>query len=333
MSSPSPLPYTRQNVSASSIAAEHASHIAGKVILTTGVSPNGTGALFVETIAKHNPALLILAGRNTAKVEATASKIVSINPQVKTRALTLDLASQESVRRAAEEVNAYPEDHIDVVVNNAGIMAGPYRKTAEGIELHFGANHIGHFLFTNLIMDKVLASPKPRIINVSSDGHRLSGIRFDDYSFSDGKTYNQWIAYAQSKTANILFTKSLASFPSLTSRGLLSFSVHPGVLMSTNLADGLGEADFADLKRLDKEIGDPLGEADAGFDVKTEDEMVATHVAAAFDPRLEGEEWNGTYMEDGNVHEERVRKGARSMEDAQRLWKLSEALVGREFAY
>lgn len=329
---PGPLPYTRQTT-ASTIAADNAANIAGKVVLTTGVSPNGTGALFLEAIAAYNPALLILAGRNAQKTQAAAAKLANIAPTVKTRVLSLDLASQTSVRRAAAEINAYEEESIDVLVNNAGVMAGPYRTTEEGLEMQFGANHVGHFLFTNLIMNKLLAAPKPRIVNISSDGHRASGIRWDDVGFEGGKTYNQWVAYAQSKTANILFTKALASSSGLASRGLRSFAVHPGVLMSTSLSDGLGAEDFADLKKLDKEIGDPLGEEGAVFDVKTEDEMAATHVAAAFDPRLETEEWNGAYMEDGNVHEEKLRATAGKLEDVDRLWKLSEGLVGQKFRW
>ncbi|OAG02690.1 NAD(P)-binding protein [Paraphaeosphaeria sporulosa] len=329
---PGPLPYTR-HTPASTIAADNAAHIAGKVVLTSGVSPHGTGALFLEAIAAYSPALLILAGRNTSKTRATATKLASLNPSIKTRVLDLDLASQASVRRAAAEVNAYGEDYIDVLVNNAGVMAGPYRTTSDGLEMHFGTNHIGHFLFTNLVMGKLLAAPAPRVVNISSDGHRLSGIRWDDVGFSGGKTYNQWVAYGQSKTANILFTRALAANAGLTERGLRSFAVHPGVLMSTSLADGLEAEDFADLKKLDKEIGDPLGEEGASFDVKTEEEMVATHVAAAFDPRLEGAEWNGTYMEDGDVHEEKVRGTVGGREDAERLWRLSEGLVGDKFRW
>ncbi|KAK3207378.1 hypothetical protein GRF29_103g843970 [Pseudopithomyces chartarum] len=330
-SSTSPLPYGR-HTTGSQVASDNASNIAGKIVLTTGVSPSGTGALFVETIAKYNPAFLILAGRSAAKVEATAAKIQSINPAVKTRVLILDLTSQSSVRRAAADVNSWTDvPHIDVLCNNAGIMAGPYRKTAEGIELQFGVNHIAHFLFTNLLISKILAAPKPRIVNISSDGHRLSGIRFDDHSFSDGKTYNQWIGYSQSKSANILFTKSLAE--KLGSKGLWTFSVHPGVLMSTSLVGDLNEDDFKDLKQLDKAVGDPLGEEDVEFDVKTEDEMISTHVAAAFDPRLEAAEWNGVYLDDTNVAEEKLRPTVKGEGDGQRLWELSEKLVGEQFKY
>jgi NAD(P)-dependent dehydrogenase (short-subunit alcohol dehydrogenase family) len=321
----SPLPYNRQNALASKIAADNASSIAGKIVLTTGVTQNGLGATFVEEIAKHKPALLILAGRTPAKVQATADKIKA-TPEcanVETRALALDLASQEQIRDAAKEVLAYPEDHIDVLVNSAGIMAGPYRTTKEGIELQFGSNHIGHFLFTNLIMPKILASKAPRVVNVSSDGHRASGIRFEDPSFQDGKVYDQWEGYGQSKTANILFSKSLAE--KLGSKGLKAFSLHPGVALGTSLSPGFGEEDLKSLKEFDAKIG-----WNKELDFKTLDECAATHVLAAFDPRLD--EFNGAYLEDGNLSDG-LQPTAKGEGDAERLWTLSEKHVGQSFEY
>ena len=102
------------------------------------------------------------------------------------RTLALDLSSLKQIRQAAHEVNTYDEG-IDVLVNNAGIMASPFWKTEDGLEAQFGTNYIGPFLFTNLIMNKVTAVGTARIVNVSSDGHRLSPIRFDDYGFQVGR--------------------------------------------------------------------------------------------------------------------------------------------------
>lgn len=322
----SPLPWNRENAKASTVAADNASSIAGKIVLTTGVTQNGLGATFVEEIAKHKPALLILAGRSASKVQATADKIKA-NPesaQVETRILILDLASQKQIREAAKEVLNYKEDHIDVVVNSAGLMAGPFRTTAEGIELQFGSNHIGHFLFTNLIMPKILASKNPRIVNVSSNGHRYHGIRFDDPSFQDGKVYDEWDAYGQSKTANVLFSKALAQ--KLGPKGLKAFSLHPGVAVSTSLApQGFTDQDFANLIAKDKEIG-----YTGGFDMKSLDEAAATHVVAAFDPRADA--LNGEYLENGNLSTD-LQKTAQNPEDVEKLWKLSEKLVGETFTY
>ncbi|KAF2714124.1 dehydrogenase [Pleomassaria siparia CBS 279.74] len=303
---------------ASEVAAAHASIIAGKVVLATGVSPNSLGAQFVETIAHYKPSLLILAGRSAAKVQATADKIKANfeTANVETRVLILDLASQVQIREAAKEVLTYPETNIDVVVNSAGIMGGPYSKTKDGLESQFGANYIGHFLFTNLIMLKILASKSPRIVNVSSKGHEMSSIRFDDYNFKDGKTYNQWYAYGQSKTGNILFTKALTE--KLGPKGLKAYSLHPGVTFGTSLAQGLGEEDFKDMS--------------LEFSAKTLDECAATHVVAAFDPRLD--DHNGAYLVDGNVAgKDGVGPTADKAEDVEKLWKLSEDIVGERFPY
>jgi NAD(P)-dependent dehydrogenase (short-subunit alcohol dehydrogenase family) len=322
----STLPYDRHNARASTIAVDNASSIAGKIVLTTGVTQGGLGATFVEEIAKHKPKLLILAGRSLPKVQATADKIKSNSESadVETRILILDLASQKEVREAAKEVLGYPEDRIDVLVNSAGIMAGPYRTTEDGIEAQFGSNHIGHFLFTNLIVSKILASPSPRVVNIASDGHRFSGIRFNDPSFSNGTAYDQWEAYGQSKTANILFSKALAS--KLGFKGLRSYSLHPGVALGTSLAPGFGDEDVQLLIKKDQEIG-----WDMGLDLKTLDECAATHVVAAFDSRLQG--FNGCYLEDGHVSEEGLLETAKGQGDAERLWKLSEELVGEPFEY
>lgn len=321
----SPIPYNRKNSLASTIAADLASSIAGKIVLTTGVTQGGLGATFLEEISKYSPALLIIAGRSSAKLQETANKIKSTpeSANVEIRPLILDLSSQQQIREAAKEVLAYPEDHIDVVVNSAGIMAGPFQRTKEGIENQFGSNHIGHFLFTNLIVPKVLASKAPRIVNISSDGHRLSGIRFEDPSFQDGKVYDQWEAYGQSKTANILFSKALAQ--KLGPRGLRAFSLHPGVTLGTSLGPGVDDEVLKAGREKDKEIG-----WDREWDIKTLDECAATHVVAAFDPRLA--EYNGAFLMDGNLSDD-IQPTARNPDHVERLWKLSEKLVGETFEY
>ena len=164
-------------------AAALSSYIAGKTILITGVTPGGLGAHFAKVVAAHQPKLLILAGRNPSKSAETVKEIEAANPGVATRTLELDLSSQAQVRKAAAEVLSWPEP-IDILVNNAAVMATPYEKTVDGLELQFGTNHIGHFLFTNLVIPKLLQSTQgPRIINVSSGGHRLSDIRWDDIGF------------------------------------------------------------------------------------------------------------------------------------------------------
>jgi len=171
-----------------------ANEIRGKTILTTGVSPGGIGAAFVEAVAVAQPSTLILAGRNAAKVQATTDAITKANPGVKIRTLQLDLSSLDAVRAAAAEVSSWNDvPVIDVLVNNAGIMAVDFALTVDGFESQLASNHLGPFLFTNLIMDKISASKSPRIVNVSSDGHRLHPIRFADYNFDVSKSLESQI--------------------------------------------------------------------------------------------------------------------------------------------
>ena len=158
--------------------------IKDKVILTTGVSLGGLGAHFLAAVAVGNPALLILAGRNLQKCHATADAVSSTFPSIRTKLLELDLGSFQTVRKAAEEVLSWDDvPHIDILVNNAGIMAVPFSLSPDGHESQFASNHLGHFLFTNLIMPKMMNSDAPRVISVSSAACRFSHIRFPDINF------------------------------------------------------------------------------------------------------------------------------------------------------
>lgn len=146
--------------------------------------PGSLGSYFVQCIAAAEPSCLILAGRNRSKIQQTAEEIKASHPSVETRLLEVDLSSLASVRQAAAQINSWEDiPAIDVVVNNAAIMATEYALSAEGVESQFATNHLGPFLLTNLIMGKVLAARSPRVVMVASDGHRLSGIRFTDYNF------------------------------------------------------------------------------------------------------------------------------------------------------
>lgn len=176
------------NPSAESTAEEvaqfYAQQITNKTILTTGVSPGSLGAYFVQTIAAYKPKLLILAARSESKLKETAAAIAKEHPHVPTRILVLDLSDLKQVWSAAKEVLAYEDvKGIDVLVNSAAVMACPYSKTVDGMELQFGTNHIGHFVFTNAILDKVL-KVKGRVVNVSSAGHRFSPVLFEDVGFA-----------------------------------------------------------------------------------------------------------------------------------------------------
>jgi NAD(P)-dependent dehydrogenase (short-subunit alcohol dehydrogenase family) len=161
-----------------------ADQIKGKVILTTGVSPGGLGAAFVESIAAAQPELLILAGRGCAKVRETAEVITTCHPDVKVRLLELDLSSLAAVRRAAGVVLGWDDvPKIDVLVNNAGVMGIEYARSADGIEMTLATNYLGPFLFTNLLMSKLLEAESPRVVMLGSEGHRWNPMRWGDYGF------------------------------------------------------------------------------------------------------------------------------------------------------
>ncbi|KAG7421673.1 hypothetical protein DER46DRAFT_587432 [Fusarium sp. MPI-SDFR-AT-0072] len=314
---------------------EYADIIKGKTILTTGVTPNSLGATFILETASKSPSLLILAGRNASKLQEMSEAITKTHPSVNTRSLVVDLGSLASVRKAAEEVNSWSDvPSIDVVVNNAGVMAIPYTKSTDGYEMQFAICHLGHFLLTNLIMDKILASESPRVVNISSNGHSLGPIRFADPHFSDGEIYDQWSAYGQSKTANMLFSVSLAQ--KLGSRGLQSYSVHPGLILSTGLGTHL---DFANM---DADLGTFIkshrarGNSEGWTAIPPVPVEVgaATHAFAAFDPNIKAS--NGAYLLEARVADpfvDTVKAWARDAVEAEKLWRLSEELVGQKFGY
>lgn len=178
-----PYPYP-DTITGPELVAEYGPIIKGKTILTTGVSPNSLGATYVESIAAGQPKLIILTGRSLDKVNQTAELITKAHPEVQTKVLELDLTSFASVRKAAAEVNSWDDvPVIDVLVNNAGIMAVPYELCVDGFEKHLTANHLSHFLFTNLILNKVLAAKDGRVVNISSGAHYISGIRHADLNY------------------------------------------------------------------------------------------------------------------------------------------------------
>jgi len=148
--------------------------------LITGVAEGGLGGEFAETVAVGNPGLIICTARSASKAQVIVDRIAKEHPSVKTRILLMDLASLKSVRKAASEVDT----NIDVLINNAAVMASPYMTTEDGFEMQFGVGHLGHFLFTNLLLKAGKINEGGRIVNVSSLGHRRASVRFDDPGFS-----------------------------------------------------------------------------------------------------------------------------------------------------
>jgi NAD(P)-dependent dehydrogenase (short-subunit alcohol dehydrogenase family) len=130
--------------------------------------------------------------------------------------------------------------------------------TEEGLEYQFGANHIGYFLLTSLLIPKIEAAGKgARVVNLTSMGHQMSKVRFDDLNFNNGKDYNKWFAYGQSKTANMLFTVALAK--KLTSKGVCSFAVHPGGITETNLSNDVEKEEWGPVWQIFVGRGERVG--------------------------------------------------------------------------
>ncbi|KAI9021289.1 dehydrogenase [Hyaloraphidium curvatum] len=307
------------DTTAEEAARAYTAQIRGKNVLITGASPNSLGAECARVCAKEGANLVVLAGRNRKNLEDTAEAIRKDTPGAQLRLLDLDLQNFEQVRQAAKEVLGYKEN-INVLFNNAGIMAVPYRIAAKGkgLESQIAGNHFGHFEFTMLIMPKLLAASTPafksRIINVSSAGHQLGPVRFDDLNFGDGKKYKAWTAYGQSKTANILFSRELAK---RYGDKILSFSLHPGGI-TTNLArDVEGEALEFLMKTRQR-----------GGKRKLIPNGTSTHIVAGFDPEIADR--NGAYLVDCKIAEEQCAPHAKDMAAAERLWKLSEEVLRDE---
>ena len=284
------------------------------------------GAVTAISLARGKPGRIILAGRTEAKIQPVVAEIRSISPETQVDFVKLDLGDQSSVRNAAAKIKDLSPT-IDVLINNAGIMAvKDYQTTPDGIELQFGTNYIGHFLLTNLLLPQILAAGKTaRIVNITSNGYTLGGVRFDDYNFGEGQDYNPWLAYAQSKSALLLFTMQLAK--TLNKEGTTAFAVTPGLILETNL-----QADVApELFQLGIETYQKVYEGREMPPLEKPKPLAAsdsTILVAALDPSLEAD--SGAYLQNCTI-ERNIEAHAKDEKLAQQLWNLSNKLVGEQF--
>lgn len=194
----------------------------GRIAVITGAN-TGLGYETAAALAAKG-AHVVLAVRNLDKGKEAASRIQSAHPEAAVTVQELDLSSLASVRTAATELRA-EHDNIDLLVNNAGVMYTPKLATADGFELQFGTNHLGHFAFTGLLLDRLLAAPGSRIVTVSSVGHRIrAAIHFDDLQWE--RSYSSVGAYGQAKLANLLFTYELQR--RLIGTSTIAAAAHPG---------------------------------------------------------------------------------------------------------
>ncbi|KAK6336134.1 hypothetical protein TWF696_001701 [Orbilia brochopaga] len=299
---------------------EFADKIEGKTIFISGVAPGGLGGETAIALSKAHPKLILLHARSEDKI-APIAKAVS-EQGVPSKSVVMDLASFASIRKAAETVISWTDVTVDVMINCAGVMATPYGKTEDGHEQQFGINHLGHFLFTNLLLKGGKIADGGRIVNVTSGGHIRSPIRWDDINFSDGAEYDKYNAYGQSKTANILYSIALAE--KLKTHNIASFSVHPGVI-ETNLGRYQSKEEIAALTAATRTTKIP----NYNFNFKQLNQGVSSQIMAAFNPAILDR--NGAYIFDCQIQE--AAQHARSLEDANRLWALSEELVGETFEF
>ncbi len=202
----------------------------GRVAIVTGAN-SGIGFATARALAGAG-SVVVLACRNLDKGEAAVEQIRSGDASLKVEIMELDLADLASVRNFAEGFNK-EYDHLDVLVNNAGVMALPKRwETPQGFEMHFGTNHLGHFALTGLLIEKLKDTAEARVVTVSSVAEMIGHVNFDDLSAR--RNYNRWRAYGQSKIANLLFTYELQRRFEALEVDALSVAAHPG-WTATNL--------------------------------------------------------------------------------------------------
>ncbi|XP_025774621.1 retinol dehydrogenase 11 isoform X1 [Puma concolor] len=197
----------------------------GKVAVVTGAN-TGIGKETAKELAQRG-ARVYLACRDIQKGELVAREIQTMTGNQQVLVRELDLADTKSIRAFAKDFLA-EEKHLHILINNAGVMMCPYSKTADGFEMHMGVNHLGHFLLTHLLLEKLKESAPSRVVNVSSLAHHLGRIHF--HNLQGEKFYNAGLAYCHSKLANILFTQELAR--RLKGSGVTTYSVHPGTVNS-----------------------------------------------------------------------------------------------------
>ncbi|XP_022361141.1 retinol dehydrogenase 12 [Enhydra lutris kenyoni] len=197
----------------------------GKVVVITGGN-TGIGKETAKELARRG-ARVYIACRDVLKGESAASEIRADTKNSQVLVRKLDLSDTKSIRAFAEGFLA-EEKQLHILINNAGVMMCPYSKTADGFETHLGVNHLGHFLLTHLLLERLKASTPARVVNLSSVVHHAGKIHFHD--LQSEKHYSRGLAYCHSKLANVLFTRELAR--RLQGTGVTTYAVHPGIVSS-----------------------------------------------------------------------------------------------------
>jgi len=293
--------------------------LTGRTAVVTGAS-SGIGEVTAAELARHGAAVT-LAVRDPARGDRSAERIRTIAPAADVQVSVLDLADLGSVRRFADDWSREHPEGLDLLVNNAGVMAVPRRQTADGFELQLGTNHLGHFALTGRLLPALVARPRSRVVTVSSNAHRMGRIHFDD--LQGARRYGPWRAYAQSKLANLLFTAELDRRARAAGVGIRATAAHPG-LSSTHLVAAGPAARYGTAgERVSGWVTAVLGQSATMGALPT--------LFAATTPDLPP----AAYVGPGGVGEQRGyprlvgrSAAAADLDAARRLWDVSEDLTG-----
>ncbi|MFL5823001.1 MAG: oxidoreductase [Solirubrobacteraceae bacterium] len=291
----------------------------GRVAVVTGAN-SGLGLVTSRELARAG-AQVIMACRNTAKGEDAADEIRSAVPDAQVRVESLDLADLSSVKEFSQRV-AGEHPRLDLLINNAGLMAPPRQLTKDGFESQFGTNHLGHFALTGQLLKALQAAPEPRVVTVSSQAHRTGRIRFSD--LQGERHYIRWLAYGQSKLANLMFCFELQRRSSETGSPLRSMAAHPGY-SRTNLQ-------FAAPPVYERAIMKVTNI----FMAQDADRGALPSLYAATYPDLPGGSFVGPdgFME-GRGYPQVVTAASRAYDEEswRRLWETSEELTGVRYEF
>ncbi len=303
--------------------AEDIPDLSGKTMIVTGAN-GGLGYETALQLARHG-AHVVLACRDLTRASDAIGAIRASHPGATLEPMRLDLASLESVRKFAD---AFLTQHtaLHVLCNNAGVMALPLRRTAEGYEMQFGTNHLGHFALTGLLLRRLLETPGARVVNVSSYMHRGGRMRFDDLQAERG--YRKWQAYAQSKLANLLFTYELRRCLDAAGAALISVASHPGYAGTGLQVAGPRMQGSRLLEGFWRGVTAVFAQDAARGALPT--------LYASVSPEVEGGDFIGPdRFQQMRGHPTKVRASgrARDVDTAARLWQVSEKLTDIHYAF
>jgi NAD(P)-dependent dehydrogenase (short-subunit alcohol dehydrogenase family) len=277
----------------------------GRVALVTGAN-SGIGYATAHALADHG-AHVILACRDPGRARVAADKMEYDLDRSSIELLTLDLSDLVAVRRAAEQLLA-EHARLDLLINNAGVMGTPYRQTADGFELQMATNHLGHFALTGLVLDRLLATARSRVVTVSSVAHRLGRIDFDDVAGL--RVGNTWAHYASSKLGNL----QAAGAP------VMAVAAHPGWTRSNLIGSGAAVGPGKLRAAVGSRLGNTFGQSAA--------HGARSSLFAATSPDVQPAQFIGPRYElFGPPKVIRPSRQARNLTDAARLWEASEELT------